>query len=197
MPRRIDAAARSAEIAAASLRVLERDGLAGLSVRNVAADAGIATASLRRAFSTQHALREHCLALIEERATARINALQSTGRTLVDDLLAQLLPLDRERRTELVAQIQLGVLALTDRDLRPAAIRLSAAVDKGCRAAIAILIDAGQFGDGRDPAHEAQRLRALLDGIAMYGLWSGEPRESGQMLDMLARHLDELAHPQR
>ncbi|MDR0415820.1 MAG: TetR family transcriptional regulator, partial [Propionibacteriaceae bacterium] len=46
MPRRIDAEARAAEIAAAALRVLGRDGLAGLSVRGVAAEAGIAVASL-------------------------------------------------------------------------------------------------------------------------------------------------------
>lgn len=58
MPRRIDTEARTAQIAAAALRVLARDGLGGLSVRGVAAEAGIAAASLRRAFPTQHALRE-------------------------------------------------------------------------------------------------------------------------------------------
>ncbi len=195
MPRRIDAEARNAEIAAASLRVLERDGLSGLSVRGVAAEAGIATASLRRAFPTQHALREYCFERIEERVTARIAALDLTGRALVDELLAQLLPLDQERRSELVAHVQLGVFALTDSTLRPAAIRLSAALDRGCRTAIAILADAGQLDSSRDPTYEAQRLRAVLDGVAMYGLWSGEPLESSRMLDTLARHLDELGQP--
>jgi len=192
MPRRIDAGERTAEIAAAALRVLERDGLPGLSVRGVAAEAGIAAASLRRAFPTQHALREYCLELIEERARIRIAALGLTGRPLADALLAQLLPLDEERRTELVAQVQLGVLALTDDELRPAAARLSAAVDRACRGAIGILAEAGEFGDGRDPEYEAQRLRALLDGIAMHGLWGGDPRGASGMLGMLARHLDEL-----
>lgn len=195
MPRRIDAEARTAEIAAAALRVLERDGLAGLSVRGVAAEAGIAAASLRRAFPTQHALREYCLEIIEERATARITSLDLTGRALADGLLAQLLPLDDERRLELVAQVQLGVLSLTDSDLRPAAVRLNAAVSRACRIAIDILSSAGQLDSGRDPDHEAQRLRALLDGIAMQGLWSGDPQGAGQMLSTLARHLDELALP--
>lgn len=195
MPRRIDAEARAAEIAAAALRVLERDGLAGLSVRGVAAEADIAAASLRRAFPTQHALREYCLELIEERATARIASLDLTGRALAEALLAQLLPLDDERRSELVAQVQLGVLSLTDDDLRPAAVRLNAAVSRACRIAIDILASAGQLDSGRDPDQEAQRLRALLDGIAMQGLWSGDPQGAGQMLSTLARHLDELALP--
>src|SRR5690606_36339324 len=91
MPRRIAAAERTAEIAEAALRVLERDGLAGLSVRGVATEAGVAVASLRRAFPSQHALREYCLELIEARATARIAALELTGRPLAEELLAQLL----------------------------------------------------------------------------------------------------------
>ncbi|MCF3139836.1 TetR family transcriptional regulator C-terminal domain-containing protein [Paenarthrobacter sp. AR 02] len=195
MPRRIDTEARTAAIAEASLRVLERDGLAGLSVRGVAAEAGIAAASLRRAFATQHALREYCLQLIEDRVTARVAALELTGRALVEGLLMQLLPLDNERRLELVAQVQLGVLSLTDSGLRPAAVRLSEAVDRACHAALQILAEAGQLHRDRDPEYEAQRLRALLDGIAMNGLWSGELPAESPMLGMLARHLDALAKP--
>ncbi len=96
---------------------------------------------------------------------------------------------------ELVAQVQLGVLSLTDSELVPAAIRLSNAVDRACHAAVMILAEAGQFYSGRDPEYEARRLRALLDGIAMQGLWSGELPESSEMPSMLARHLDELAGP--
>lgn len=195
MPRRIDAEARTAQIATAALRVLERDGLAGLSVRGVAAEAGIAAASLRRAFPTQHALREYCFVLIEERATARMLALEGSGRDLVEALMAQLLPLDDERRTELVAQVQLGILALTDDTLRPAAIRLSGAVDRACRIAIDILAESGSLGVGRDREYEANRLRALVDGIAMHGLWNGTPDASAHMLDTLTRHVDELARP--
>ncbi len=201
MPRRIDADARVAEIAQASLRVLERDGLAGLSVRGVAEEAGIATASLRRAFPTQHALREHCFNLIEDRVTARIQALDLSGRELVEALLAQLLPLDRERRLERVAQLQLGVLALTDPRLRPSARHLDDAVDRGCSYAVAILVEAGRLDPGRNPEYEVQRLRALLDGLALHLMWSAIPEhtDSRQQLDQvpatLLRHLDDLERP--
>ena len=193
MPRRIDTQERTAVIAAAALRVLERDGLARLSVRSVAAEAQLATASLRRAFPTQHALREYCLELIEERVTARIAALELSGRALVDAMLAQLLPLDGERRMELAAQVQLGMLALTDDTLRPATAKLTEAVDRACHTAIDILVAEDQFASDRSPDYEAQRLHALLDGVAMRWLWSGTPDDSSQMLPVLKRHLDELA----
>ncbi|KHK96700.1 TetR family transcriptional regulator [Microbacterium mangrovi] len=196
MPRRIDTEERTEQIASAALRVLERVGLAGLSVRGVAAEAGIAAASLRRAFPTQHALRVYCLELIEERVTARISALDLTGRALVDELLAQLLPLDAERRTELLAQVQLGILSVTDAALRPAAIDLSAAVDRACRSAIEILVHTGELSEDRDPEYEARRLRALLDGVAMHGLWGGNPQGATPAPDILSRHLDELARPE-
>lgn len=193
MPRRIDAEKRTEDIAAAALRVLEYDGLSGLSVRGVAAEAGIAAASLRRAFPTQHALRVYCLELVEQRVTSRIVALDLSGRALADALLAQLLPLDADRRTELLAQVQLGVLSLTDDGLRPTAITLSDAIDRVCAAAVEALAAAGRLDQERDPEYEARRLRALIDGIAMYGLWRGHPLAAEQMLETLGRHLDELA----
>ncbi|MGO4679506.1 TetR/AcrR family transcriptional regulator [Microbacterium sp. 2MCAF23] len=197
MPRLIDADERTAQIAAASMRVLERDGLAGLSVRGVAEEAGIATASLRRAFPTQHALREHCLRLIEERASGRIAAASQhlNARHLVEDVLSQLLPLDSERRTELIAQVQLGVLALTDAQLRPTAIRLNEAVGRVCSSMILHLQGAGGLGAGRDPEYEALRLNALLDGIALQALWPDRPLSAKAMRGLLSRHLDELALP--
>lgn len=150
MPRLIDAEERNAEIARAALRVLENEGMSALSVRNVAAEAGIAPASLRRAFPSQHSLREYCIELIEERATARIASIKLIGRELVDEVLAQLLPLDGERRMEMIAQTQLGVLSLTDESLRPATARMNEGVERGCRYAIEVLIREGQFNSSRD-----------------------------------------------
>ena len=77
------------------------------------------------------------------------------------------------------------------------AARLSAAVDRACRASIEILAAAGALGRGRDAEYEAHRLRALLDGIAMQGLWQGGPPDAERMTDTLSRHLDELARPER
>nr|WP_236778986.1 TetR family transcriptional regulator C-terminal domain-containing protein [Agromyces seonyuensis] len=177
------------------MTVLERDGLAGLSVRKVAAQAGLAPASLRRAFPSQNQLRAYCLTVIRERATARVRALRSTGATLAADLLRELLPLDATRRLEVLAQTQLALLALTDERLQPAAAELHAAVARACRFAIETLRDAGRFAESRNADDEAARLHALVDGLAIQGLWNPTGLDPRNVSIVLDAHLDELQRP--
>ena len=54
-------------IAASAVRVLSTRGVGALSVRTVAAEAGLATGSLRRAFPTQDALLVFSLELVSRR----------------------------------------------------------------------------------------------------------------------------------
>jgi AcrR family transcriptional regulator len=192
VPRRVDLEERSTLVTAACLRLLDRDGLAALSVRNVADEAGIAAASLRRVFPTQHDLREHCLTIVEERVAARLAALRSTGRALALDVLAQVLPLDAERETEIVAQVQLGVLARTDAQLAPSARRLNAGVGRICTRALDALADAGAFSADRDLGHETDRLHALVDGLAIEHTWDATARTADAVMTLVELHLREL-----
>ncbi len=172
MPRLIDHDAREREIAEAALDVLGREGLAGLSVRGVAAEAGLAVASLRRAFPTQNALRHYCLDLIRARAAARIEAVQADGTAWAAGVLRELLPLDAERRLELVAQLQLGVLALTDESLRPAGEGLVADVRAVCAVAVAELERTGGVRPHVAMRDVVDELHAFLDGLALQALLS-------------------------
>ena len=192
MPRHVDVEERGVVITAACLRLLERDGLAALSVRNVADEAGIAAASLRRLFPTQDALREHCLTTIEERVRARLAALGSTGRALALDVLAQVLPLDAERTAEILAQVQLGVLSRTDENLARTARRLNDGVGRICERAIDVLADAGALRLGRDRAYEAERLHALVDGLAIQHTRDPTARSAEQVLALVELHLNGL-----
>ena len=99
MPRLIDHDDRNDEIGAAAFRVLVRDGIAGLSVRKVAEEAEIATASLRRAFPTQDALRRFCFDRIHQSVAARLRAVTGDGREKAMQWMRELLPLDDTRRT--------------------------------------------------------------------------------------------------
>lgn len=80
----------------------------------------------------------------------RIDALAGEGRTLVRALLFEFLPLDHVRRAELIAQVQLGSLALTDSSLRLSVIRLNDDVCVVCAGALAELEGAGDLSAGRD-----------------------------------------------
>jgi AcrR family transcriptional regulator len=195
VPRLIDHDARDQEIAAAALRVLGRDGLTSLSVRKVAEEAGLATASLRRAFPTQDALRRFCLQAVAERATRRIRGLAGEGIARVEAMLAELLPLDEERRVELGAQVQLGALALTDDALHAEVVTLNLAVRGACTAGITELDRTGGQHASRDAEAEAETLHALLDGTALHLLWHPESLPGDAARVLLGRHLRALAGP--
>lgn len=193
MPRLIDHDARNDEIAAASFRVLEREGLTGLSVRKVAEEAGIAAASLRRAFPTQDALRQFCFERIRVAVATRLNAVTGDARERALQALKEFLPLDDPRRTELVVQLQLSRLAAGDDAMRVNAEDLHDGVGGVCAAVLDDLFEAGLLATDIDLDLEAVRLHALLDGLALHLLWnvSGDPEDHADRV--LARHLDSLA----
>ncbi len=193
MPRLIDHDDRNEEIAAAAFRVIERDGLAGLSVRRVADEAGIATASLRRAFPTQDALRRFCFDRIQEAVATRLLAIESTGMDRALQWMRELLPLDDVRRTELVVQLQLSRLALTDANLAENARQLHDGVRRVCAAVVRQLTEEGQVDERIDVDLEVARLHALLDGLALHLLWSPPADPAGHADRMLERHLRSLA----
>ncbi|MDN4613134.1 TetR family transcriptional regulator C-terminal domain-containing protein [Leifsonia sp. F6_8S_P_1B] len=192
MPRLIDHEEREREIADAALRVLSRDGLTALSVRNVAAEAGIATASLRRAFPDQDVLRRFCLGHIRQNVTRRIERVRGEGREAVLAVLHELLPLDDERRVELTAHLQLGALALSDERLRPVLLAFNTALRDLCAALIAELARAGELSPSVDQAVEADALHALVDGTALHLLWSDGAADRERALRALAARVEAL-----
>ncbi|WP_432523680.1 TetR/AcrR family transcriptional regulator [Kineococcus sp. SYSU DK006] len=203
MPKLIDHAAREVEVAEAAWRVAARDGVRGVSVRSVAAEAGLATASLRRAFPTQASLLAYCLDLARRRAAARLADLDEvTGVDSACTVLAELLPLDAGRRLEAEVQIALGVAALADADLRPVADAAHEDVALACRYVVQALTggDPGRpaGGDPGKPAGDATEdrvahLHALLDGLALHLVRRPPDAPTGWAVQVLREHLGALA----
>lgn len=192
MPRLIDHAARDREIGEAAWRVLTREGLAGLSVRKVAEAAGLATASLRRAFPTQAALRAFCLDRIQTAVGDRIVAHTGEGLPLARAVLREVLPLDETRRAEMIVQMQLGSLALTDPSLQESVQKLGDGVRRVCELALGELTRSSAHVMA-DADAEAAHLHALLDGLALQLLWSRDADAADRACAVLDRHLATLA----
>jgi AcrR family transcriptional regulator len=195
MPRLIDHADREREVAEAAWRVAVRDGVRGLSVRNVAAEAGLATGSLRRAFPTQHALIGYCLDLVSERVRARMLALpyQPRLRDLVELHLQQVLPLDQQRRTEMEVFVVIGAAALSDPDLRPVYDRANDDLAAACCGYVQGLVDAGEAPAGTDVPLAAASLHALVDGLALHLIRQPPDASTSWATRALGAHLDALA----
>lgn len=190
MARTIDLEERRRTVSAAACQVLARDGLGALSVRNVAAEAGLPPSTVRYAFPTQASVREHAIASVFDRTRERIEAIPADlpTRQWARAVLVELLPLDDERVVELDVYLALGNAALTDTELRPTLDRVVVEMRRWCERVLEVL-----GVPSADLEYEACRLHALLDGLAMH-VARLAPGESGDWaIDVLERHVDGVA----
>jgi AcrR family transcriptional regulator len=193
MPKKIDRRARERAVGEAAWRVVVRDGVTKLSVRNVAAEAGIAAGSLRYLFPTQEALRTYVLDLVRQRVADRIRGIraQRTMRRTVEEYFAQLLPLDAERRVEMEVFLSVGVLAFADPVLRPAYERAHKDLREGCRQILEMLATDPDY-PALDADSETARTHALIDGLALHLVRQQADENTTWASDELGRHLDTL-----
>ncbi|MGF0118579.1 TetR/AcrR family transcriptional regulator [Promicromonospora sp. Marseille-Q5078] len=183
VPQRLDRDERQRQVSEAAWRVLVRDGLEALSVRNVAAEAGLPQSSLRYTFPTVASVRERAVALVVERLRERVDAVDVAGPGGARAVLAQLLPLDAERRTEMEVYLALGTAAMTDPGLREGHHAAQDAVRAVCARALGALT-------GQDPADvDVRELHALVDGLALHVVRQDPDADPGWALDVLDAHL--------
>lgn len=106
VPRKVDHEERRDQIAEVALRVILRDGLDGVTVRGIAAEAGWSTGSLRHYFANQHELQSYVVRYATDTTRARVLPRVQRPRQVaspvehVASIVEELLPLDAERREE-------------------------------------------------------------------------------------------------
>ena len=174
MPRAVNIEERQTLVSEAAWRVLVRDGLTELSVRKVAAEAGLPPSSLRYTFPTQASVRDRAVTLLVERMSERISRMAQTGTDAerARAILVELLPLDNERRIEMEVSLALGAMAMTDEALRATHEQTHSAVRDLCAQALALL-GAGMSAEVSD----VRATHALIDGLALH-LVRQQPSES-------------------
>jgi AcrR family transcriptional regulator len=194
MPRLVDHEQRRAELAEAVWTVIRRDGLERASVRNVAQEAGLSMGSLRHYFATQSELLCFAMQLVGDRARARVAALEpaADARRAAEQLLHELVPLDDERRAEAEVWLAFTGRALVDPQQRAVFQGIHDQLNGACTTAITLLVDAGLTTEGLDVALEANRLHALLDGLALHAVMRPTKVPPSRVIAVIARHLDAL-----
>ena len=108
------------ELVGAVLRVVRRDGLEQASVRNVAREAGLSMGSLRHYFVSQSELMVFAFRTVIDRIEARLARLEPEPdpRRRAERVLAELLPLDDDRRAENEVWLAFTSRAMVDPSLR-------------------------------------------------------------------------------
>jgi AcrR family transcriptional regulator len=190
MPKVVHHEQRRREIAEAVWRVIRRNGVEGASVRTVAQEAGWSAGAIRHYFGTQSELLDFAIELAAERVRRRIGALELADdpRRAVEQLLSELLPLDDERRAENEIWLAFTARALIDPQLRGRYAEIDDALRAACRRAVELL----GLPAGRQRTLEAERLHAVLDGLALHGAMRPELLPPPRIVAVLRCHLNEL-----
>jgi AcrR family transcriptional regulator len=186
MPKKVDSGQRRRLIADALMQVAAEQGLESVSLRHVAAQAGVSTGMVQHYFRTRDEMMTFALAVVRDRSQSKVTgALAGLGadpppRLLLRTMICALLPLDDESRDN--GRVALAFLAYT-------AVRPQAAAALHDDTAQLLDFIAGLLGVP-DPVGAAAGLLALMEGLGIYLL--GGQYTPEQALRALDAHLDLL-----
>ena len=184
MPKKVDRQQRRTLIADALMRVAADQGLEAVSLRHVAAEAGVSAGMVQHYFRTKDEMMSFALAVVRDRGQVRVTeAVARLGddpppRLLLRTTLAALLPLDEQSRDD--GRVALAFLAYTA--VRPT-------VASPLREETAQLVDfIASLLPAPNAAEAAAGLLALMEGLGVYLLVGHYTAE--QALAALDAHLD-------
>lgn len=106
-------------VAEALWATILREGIAGVSVRAVAAEAGVSGGTVQYYFRTRAQMLQYAMELIARRVERRLRDMPRSGsaREWTRGALLQMLPLDAERRHEFGVWLAFSAHARTDPEL--------------------------------------------------------------------------------
>jgi AcrR family transcriptional regulator len=197
MPRHIDLDARKAQLAEAVWRVILDQGISAVSVRTVAAQAGLAVGSLRHVFPTRAQLMEFSAELMVQRATDRIQAVPAGGSPEAYALavITELLPVQADSRAEF--EVNLALLGESAALPGLVAIRDHAHQEIGrlCRRLVALVAGSGtrRGGPPGGADQDARRLHALIDGLAFHLLHRPAGEDAAWALALIRAELARIS----
>jgi AcrR family transcriptional regulator len=197
VPTTVDHDERRTQIIDGLIRVAARAGLHAVTMRSVAAEAGVSLRLVQYYFESKagllHAAIEHLERRSHARWTARLARLPSppTARAFIAAFLDEALPTDEPSRTFHRVFTSYAVLAMTAPDLAEQPFvegpnRLERQLADVLRSAQA----GGELASDRDPAAEAVRLVTISHGLGTSVLMGQRTAEAARTV--LRYHLDRL-----
>lgn len=164
--------ARDTKVIAAAWRLIASTGVASLTVKALADEAGVAPSPMLYTMPSQAVVRERAMEAIAPSVRDRVGALPGDleeGPERSRALLISLLPLDEERWLESSVLVALSACALTEPGLQPAWREVDGTIRDVCAQALRAL---GIRGDVVALDH----LHTFMNGLVVQLLNRGEDR---------------------
>ena len=193
MPKIVDGDLRRQELAAAAARLIARGGLEAATMRDIATEAGLTTGSVTHYFADKRELLLFTLTESLQHRRGRRAAVASAGaHAALRAALEGALPVDAERHRHWMVTIAFCALAVGDDEMA----RVQRLAYREFRDNVTAQLR--QYGvASADARHEAERLIAVVDGVAVQAIFdpaSWPARRQRALLDeaMLAAGLIEV-----
>lgn len=170
VPKVVDRETRRGRVAEAIHRIAAREGLEGVSVRVVAAEAGLSAGAVQREFATKDELLHFALRASVDEVTARFGRFRvgperltvAEGLRLV---LLDLLPTNGRRWAQTRIWAAYYARAAVDPVFAGVLAELDAQARANLRAVLEYARDQGELASGQDPEAAAELLMVLVDGL--------------------------------
>lgn len=194
VPKIVDHDERRSDLARAAVKVIDREGIEGATLREIAKEAGYSTGIIGHYFGTRADVLVAALGWCMTNATGRMSALGETHRGLkaVHEMAAELLPMDKARSRENRIWLLYGAEALIERRLRKEYQLHDGRLRALLRGALDQAIEDGELDSSVDAELEANRLLALNDGISLQALFDRDYWTDERQVDAMDVHLDDL-----
>lgn len=194
MPKFVDRDERRRQVADAAFRVIAAEGLASVTLQKVATEAGLNIGSLRHYVENYEELLAFAMSSMIDRVAVRLMSLledhnqRSAGNPLelAEKLLAELLPLDDDRRLEVTVWLEFSLAAR----VRPELAKLDRKSAESTRRLVQRVLT-GLQGAG-DSTPDMERLMSLVDGLAANCLLHPEIVSPARARQVLRDQLREL-----
>jgi AcrR family transcriptional regulator len=196
MPRRVDHEERRGQLTAALLRIAGSRGLQAVTMREVAAEAGVSLRLVQYYFTDKRSLLraglDELAARLDRRVRERATALGGglDARAVLEVVLTAVVPTDEPSRADRRAWAAYFAVALTQPDLLAGATDYPQALEDFLTARLAAAQERGEVAADRDARAEVASLLALTNGLTDSVL--GGQRDAGAALAILRYRLDRL-----
>lgn len=192
MPKIVDHEERRKQIAEATWRVILRWGMKGATVRKIAQEAGVSLGALRHYFTTQDELLLFAMKLVKERAAQRIREVQMRDlcpKEMVIQILLEILPVDEQR----MAEMEVWFAFVFHQKYRESeSEELQVGFFPQIRSILSKLQQQDLLQKGLDLETEAEKLYAIIDGIAVHAMLESQRLLPERIERVLRHHLDSI-----
>lgn len=194
MPKIVDVEGRREEVLEATWRVMAREGLEGVSIREIAAEGGYSTGVIAHYFKNKDDVVRSALLRVWRREADRIAARTAglAGMAALRATVAEVLPSGEERKLEMAVWLCFWGHAIGDERLIAEQRRYYGTWRALLRQR---LLEAQRLGEVRpdlDAAAEAVRLAAVIDGVGVQAVFESERFSDRKLPEIVEGHLRTL-----